>query len=141
MKLFCRAYNEGVAFSYEISQHNKLDSATITDENFIYNFPHDYMESCYDRKKSRGPAGRENELTGEPSYLGNEPDLEFFDNISTTWDVTKVLYAKIGEYGVIARKKGEEWFIGRINNDVKRTLNINLGFLKPGIAMHVRPKH
>jgi alpha-glucosidase len=75
------------------------------------------------------PAGQEADLGGKPNYLGNEPELEFFDNVPTTWDETKVLYGKIGEYGVIARRKGGEWFIGGINNDVPRTLNISMSFL------------
>ena len=56
-------------------------------------------------------------LWGNTNYIGDEPELEFFDNVPTVWDETKVLYAKIGEYGVIARKKGDEWFIGGINGD------------------------
>ena len=44
-------------------------------------------------------------LWGSTNYIGDEPELEFFNNVPTVWDETKVLYAKIGEYGVIARKK------------------------------------
>jgi alpha-glucosidase len=58
--------------------------------------------------------------------------LEFFDNVPTVWDETKVLHAKIGEYGVIARKKGDEWFIGGINGDQPRILDLNFSFLDPG---------
>lgn len=79
------------------------------------------------------PSERKKELWGKPNYLGDEPELEFFDNIPTTWDETKVLYGKIGEYGVIARKKGDEWFIGGINGEQVRTLEIIFSFLDPGI--------
>jgi alpha-glucosidase len=44
-----------------------------------------------------------------------------------------VLFAKIGEYGVIARRKGEEWFIGGINGEKAIELDINLAFLTPCI--------
>ena len=71
-------------------------------------------------------------LWGTTNYIGDEPELEFFDNVPTVWDETKVLHAKIGEYGVIARKKGDEWFIGGINGDENRTLDIKLNFLTPG---------
>lgn len=67
-----------------------------------------------------------------PSTIGNEKELEFFDNVPTVWDETKVLHGKIGEYGVIARKKGDEWFIGGINGTTARTLKINLNFLDEG---------
>jgi alpha-glucosidase len=70
-------------------------------------------------------------LWGATNYIGDEPELEFFDKVPTVWDKTKVLYAKIGEYGVIARKKGDEWFIGGINGDRARILDLNFAFLDP----------
>jgi alpha-glucosidase len=76
---------------------------------------------------------RRAELWGRPNYLGDEPELEFFDNVPTVWDETRVLHAKIAEYGVIARRKGNEWFIGGINADQKTVLNINFSFLDPGV--------
>jgi alpha-glucosidase len=79
------------------------------------------------------PAGREDEMGGKPNYLGNEPELEFFDNLPTIWDDTKVLYGKIGEYGIIAREKGDEWFIGGINGEKAKDFNLKFSFLTPGI--------
>jgi alpha-glucosidase len=78
------------------------------------------------------PAGKENELAGKPNYLGNEPELEFFDNLPTVWDETKVLSGIIGEYGVIARRKGEEWYIGGINGEKPRDAKIGFNFLTEG---------
>jgi len=71
-------------------------------------------------------------LWGTINYIGDEPELEFFDKVPTVWDETKVLFAKIGEYGVIARRKGDDWFIGGINGEVARILNVNFSFLEPG---------
>jgi len=84
------------------------------------------------------PEGKEEEFGGKPNYLGDEPELEFFDNVPTTWDETKVLHAVIGEYGVIARRNGEEWFIGGINGEKPHELIINFSFLKPGIKYSAR---
>lgn len=75
------------------------------------------------------PEGRENELGGKPNYLSDEAELEFFDNVPTVWDETRVLHAGIGKYGVIARRKGNEWFIGGINGDQPGIYNINFSFL------------
>ena len=72
-------------------------------------------------------------LWGNTNYIGDEPELEFFNNVPTVWDDTRVLHAKIGEYGVIARKKGNEWFIGGINGTDARTLDIKFRFLTPGV--------
>lgn len=66
-----------------------------------------------------------------PSNIGDEPELEFFNNVPTVWDETKVLYGKIGEYGMIARKKGDDWFIGGINGTNARTLRVTFDFLDP----------
>jgi alpha-glucosidase len=70
-------------------------------------------------------------LWGATNYIGDEPELELFDNVPTVWDETKVLHAKIGEYGVIARKKGDEWFIGGINGEHALTLDLNFSFVDP----------
>ncbi|HLN55141.1 MAG TPA: glycoside hydrolase family 97 N-terminal domain-containing protein [Bacteroidales bacterium] len=64
--------------------------------------------------------------------IGNDPELEFFRNVPTVWDETKVLHAKISEYGVIARKKGEEWFIGGINGEKPVNMDIEFRFLDEG---------
>ena len=78
------------------------------------------------------PALEKNDgLWGATNYIGDEPELEFFDNVPTVWDDTKVLHEKIGEYGVIARKKGDEWFIGGINGEQSINLNLHFSFLDP----------
>jgi len=68
---------------------------------------------------------------GATNYIGDEPELEFFDNVPTVWDKTLVLHAKIGEYGIIAREKGDEWFIGGINGVNPSKLDIKFSFLDP----------
>ncbi|MFO7620757.1 MAG: glycoside hydrolase family 97 N-terminal domain-containing protein [Bacteroidales bacterium] len=83
----------------------------------------------YDRVASS--PDKKDGLWGTTNYIGDEPELEFFDNVPTVWDETKVLHARIGEYGVIARRKGDEWFIGGINGEQARTLEINMSFLDP----------
>ncbi|HBE43393.1 MAG TPA: alpha-glucosidase, partial [Bacteroidales bacterium] len=76
---------------------------------------------------------KKSELWGKPNILGDEPELEFFDNVPTVWDETRVLHAAIGEYGIIARRKGNEWFIGGINGIHKKSFDIKFSFLEPGI--------
>ena len=71
-------------------------------------------------------------LWGDTRHIGNEPELEFFDAVPTTWDETKVLHAKIGEIGVIARRKGAEWFIGGINGNTPQNLQLDFNFLIDG---------
>ena len=66
--------------------------------------------------------------------IGNEPELEFFDRCPTIWDDTKVLQGQIGEYAVVARRHGQEWFIGAMNTAQARSLQLPLTFLQPGTS-------
>jgi len=64
-----------------------------------------------------------------PATAKDEPELEFWKHLPTTWDETRVLHAKIGTYAVIARRKGEAWFVGCLNAIEPRTLDVALTFL------------
>jgi alpha-glucosidase len=66
------------------------------------------------------------------SQLGDEPELEFFDRVPTVWHDTRVLHGQIGQYAVIARRHGAEWFVGGMNSGQPRTLDVPLSFLEPG---------
>jgi len=68
----------------------------------------------------------------KPSDSHDEPELEFFDKVPTTWDDTKVIHGKINEYITIARRSGNEWFVGTMTNNDARKLNIPLDFLTEG---------
>lgn len=45
-------------------------------------------------------------------YLKSPEILKFMAETPTTWDETRVLEGKIGKYVVIARRSGEDWYIG-----------------------------
>lgn len=68
----------------------------------------------------------------KPSDSQDEPELKFFDDIYTTWDDTKVLQGEVGQFITVARRKGEEWFVGSITNNEARTLPVSLDFLPEG---------
>lgn len=67
-----------------------------------------------------------------PSDSRDEPELAFFDAIPTVWDDTKVIGGTPGEYAIVARKSGEEWFVGAITNNNSRKINIPLSFIGNG---------
>jgi alpha-glucosidase len=67
-----------------------------------------------------------------PSEYHNEPEIEFFEYCPTVWDDTKVLHGSIGEYAVMARQSGDNWFIGCMNSGQPRTFNVPLEFLNAG---------
>jgi len=62
-------------------------------------------------------------------YLREDECTRFIASVPTTWDDTRVLAAKAGEYYVVAKRKGEKWFIGAITGDKAQDININLDFL------------
>ena len=68
----------------------------------------------------------------KPSAYRNEPEIEFFEKIPTKWDETKVLQGEIGQYITIARRSGEDWFVGTMTNNDARTLKLSLDFLTKG---------
>ena len=69
---------------------------------------------------------------GSRNVIGDEPELEFFDHVPTVWDETRVLHGRIGEYAVLARRSGEDWFIGCMNADNPYTFEIPLSLLESG---------
>ena len=72
-------------------------------------------------------------LADSPSnYLSELESTEFISKIPTVWDDTKVLEAKVGEYLIIARKNGSNWYIGAMTNEDAREFNIDFSFLSDG---------
>lgn len=68
----------------------------------------------------------------KPAQSKDEPELEFWRKIPTTWDETKVVNGKIGEYVTIARKSGNDWFLGCMTNNDALKLTIDFSFLTAG---------
>ncbi len=67
-----------------------------------------------------------------PEAYEGQAGFEFIKNIPTTWDETKVLDAKPGEYIVIARKKNGSWYVGAITNSKARSIDMSFSFLSDG---------
>ncbi len=61
----------------------------------------------------------------------DQPAFEFIEKVPVSWDETKVLNAKIGDYVTIARKNGENWYIGGITDENARKLSLHFDFLNP----------
>ncbi|WP_020527875.1 glycoside hydrolase family 97 protein [Flexithrix dorotheae] len=72
-------------------------------------------------------------LADAPTAYEGEPEiLDFLSKVPTTWDNTWVISGKVGEYAVIAKQKGEDWFVGGMTNTEARTLAVNFSFLGDG---------
>ncbi len=65
-------------------------------------------------------------------YYQNEDCTRFIASVPTTWDETRALEAKAGEYVVVAKRKGSKWFIGGITGEEERDFQLKLDFLGDG---------
>lgn len=69
-------------------------------------------------------------FSGNISQGLKEPEfMELLGSLPTTWDETKILQGKIGEYIVTARRKGDNWYIAGLNNSASRDVTLKLDFL------------
>ncbi len=65
-------------------------------------------------------------------YYQNEDCTRYIASVPTTWDETRALEAKAGEYVVVAKRKGSKWFIGGITGESPRDFQLKLDFLGDG---------
>ncbi len=66
------------------------------------------------------------------NYKKEQECTNFISSIPVTWDETRVIEAAIGDYLVIARRKGEEWFLGAMTDWTPREFEVDLSFLGEG---------
>lgn len=65
-------------------------------------------------------------------YKREQETVDFIKQIPTVWDETRVLDAKVADYIVVARRKGDRWYIGAMTDATPRELELDLSFLGPG---------
>ena len=74
-----------------------------------------------------------NMLCDNPSNYRREPECTaFIARIPTVWDETLGLDGKVGEYITMARRSGDEWYVGGLTNWDKRDIIVDLSFLEEG---------
>jgi len=72
-------------------------------------------------------------LADSPSHYLREPEImDFLGPVPTVWDETKVIDGRIGEYVVVARRRGQDWYIGAMTDWTARQMEIDLSFLAAG---------
>jgi alpha-glucosidase len=49
-----------------------------------------------------------------PGAYEGQPELPFLSAVPASWDETRVLNAKVGDYITIARRHGKDWYVGSI---------------------------
>ncbi len=90
-------------------------------------------------------------VSDDPEAYQGQKDFKFIEDVPASWDETRVVNGKVGEFVTLARKKGEDWYLGGITNWDSREINLPLGFLGTGEYIaeiysdapdaNVNPKH
>lgn len=69
-------------------------------------------------------------LADSPSkYMKEQECTDFISNVPTTFDETRALEGTLGEYILMARRKGDVWYISALTNWTPHTCTLDLSFL------------
>jgi alpha-glucosidase len=71
-------------------------------------------------------------LCDSPSEYRKYPDImKFLSAVPVSFDDTKVLAAKAGEYALMAKQQGDDWYVGGMTDWTARNLQVDFSFLQP----------
>lgn len=72
-------------------------------------------------------------FSGNPSQGYMEPKyMELLGSLPTTWDETKILEGKVGNYIITARQKGTNWYLGGMTDWEARDFAVKFDFIGDG---------
>jgi alpha-glucosidase len=72
-------------------------------------------------------------LCDSPTEYNKYPDvLSFYSKLPATFDKTVPLAGAVGEYVLMAKQKGNDWFVGGITNTRARDMEVDFSFLPAG---------
>ena len=72
-------------------------------------------------------------LADSPSnYMKEQETTDFIVKIPVVWDDILGIDGKVGEYLLLARRSGKDWFVGAITNWTSRDIDLDLSFLPAG---------
>ncbi len=72
-------------------------------------------------------------LCDSPTEYDKYPDiLDYLAKVPSVWDKTLPLDARLGEYIVMAKQKGDDWYVGGMTDWTPRTVEVDFSFLKRG---------
>lgn len=70
-------------------------------------------------------------VADSPDAYRNQPGVDFLSAVPATWDETRFIGGTIAESIVLARRKGDRWYIGAMT-DAPRQVSVPLSFLGKG---------
>ena len=72
----------------------------------------------------------------EKAVIRSDKFTDFYCSIPVTWDDTRFLDGEMGEYAVVARRSGSDWYIGILNAGDRRTITLPSMMLKSNVTYH-----
>ncbi len=66
------------------------------------------------------------------NYLREPESTAFIASVPTVFDQTVALDGELGEFVAIARRKGDDWYVGAMTNWNEREIELNFSFLGEG---------
>jgi alpha-glucosidase len=71
-------------------------------------------------------------VSDRPDAYKGQKDFDFIKAVPASWDETRFLNGRVGKYLALARRSGNEWYVGSLTNWTPRELEVPLGFLGKG---------
>jgi alpha-glucosidase len=68
----------------------------------------------------------------QSNYMKEQETTDFILSIPVVWDDIKGLDGKVGDYILLARRSGKDWFVGALTDWKSRDMNLDLSFLPAG---------
>lgn len=65
-------------------------------------------------------------------YYENPECTEFITSVPVTWDETRVIDARVGDYYMVAKRKGQTWYVAAITGKNPQKLTLPFSFLGSG---------
>ena len=73
-----------------------------------------------------------------PSAYVNQAGFDLIKQVPVDWDETRFLAGAVSDYLIIARRKGQDWYIAAMTDSTERILEIPLAFLPEKIYHSTR---
>jgi alpha-glucosidase len=67
-----------------------------------------------------------------PDHILNQPGADFMKIVPTTWDDIRFLSGYPGDHIALAKRDGDQWFVGVMNNSIRKNLVLATHFLQEG---------
>lgn len=119
-----------------------LGPMDYTPGGFRNNYPEDYKQTEVfpSTRFTRGQALAQfvvyesplQMVSDDPSAYVNAEGFDFIKSVPTAWDETRFIGGTPDNYVIVARRYGDNWYVGALNNEEARTVDIPLSFLAKG---------